>query len=259
MKKQILFAIALTFLFILAGCSNKSMDDIIENEPSITGIVREVREHSILIYIESDAYPNGAECNVSLDVENSDSVTNVSVGDEVVVYYNGEIAETDPLQINTVYAITLKTPAKADTKWDLIPMVMIGGKLYYDTGEESSLDRHSDEMDGEITSTVDGSQTPAVDNQSNFGSGFGYQYGADDTIEIFMNGKWVVFEHRAGTGGQVRFGDRWVDRDLLSEQTLQWLRWFQSLSEEEQRAVSAIPSDLLDACEISGTEDAEAD
>ena len=157
MKKQILFAVALIFLFVLAGCSNKSMDDIIENEPSITGIVREVREHSILIYIESDAYPNGAECSVSLNVENSDSVTNVSVGDEVVVYYNGEIAETDPLQINTVYAITLKTPAKADTKWDVIPMVMIGGKLYYDTGEESSRDRHSDEMDGEITSTVDGS------------------------------------------------------------------------------------------------------
>ncbi len=35
----------------------------------------------------------------------------VSVGDEVVVYHNGDIAESDPLQINTVYAITLKTPA----------------------------------------------------------------------------------------------------------------------------------------------------
>ena len=32
-------------------------------------------------------------CKVSLDVENKDSYTDVSVGDEIIVYYNGEIAE----------------------------------------------------------------------------------------------------------------------------------------------------------------------
>ena len=51
-------------------------------------------------------------------------------------------------------------------------------------------------MDGEITSTVDGSEIPIEDNQSNFGSGFGYQYAADDTIEIYMNEKWFIFECR---------------------------------------------------------------
>lgn len=92
------------------------MNYIIENEPSITGIVKEVRDNSILIYIETDDYPYGADCDVSLDVENTDSYTDVSVGDEIVVYYNGDIAESDPLQINTVYAITLRTPAKNDSK-----------------------------------------------------------------------------------------------------------------------------------------------
>ena len=48
---------------------------------------------------------------VSLDVENKDSMTHFSIGDEVVVYYDGNIAESYPMQINTVYAITLKTPA----------------------------------------------------------------------------------------------------------------------------------------------------
>ena len=37
-----------------------------------------------------------------------DNYAEVSVGDEVVVYYDGKIAESDPLQINTVYGITLK-------------------------------------------------------------------------------------------------------------------------------------------------------
>lgn len=39
-----------------------------------------------------------------------DSYTDVSIGDGVVVYFDGNIMETDPLQLGTVYAITLKTP-----------------------------------------------------------------------------------------------------------------------------------------------------
>ncbi len=84
------------------------------------------------------------------------------------------------------------------SEWDRIPMVMVNGKLYYDTGEESSLEeRRCGLMDGQITSSVDGSEIPTKDDQSNFGTGFEYQYGFDDTIEIFMNEKWIVFECRA--------------------------------------------------------------
>ena len=85
---------------------------------------------------------------------------------------------------------------RANAMWDRIPMVRIDGKLYYDTGRESIMDARCGTMDGEITSTVDGTEIPTEDNQSNFGSGFGYQYGADDTIEIYMNEKWFVFEYR---------------------------------------------------------------
>lgn len=92
-----------------------------------------------------------------------------------------------------------------DMKWDRIPMVMVNGKLYYDTGNESTIDGRCGVMDGEITTAVDGSEIPTQDNQSNFGTGFGYQFGPDDTIEVFMNEKWIVFAHRDGTGSQVRF------------------------------------------------------
>lgn len=145
-----------------------------------------------------------------------------------------------------------------ETQWDKIPMVMVDGNLYYDTGKESTGTEDNETADGEITSTVDGSETPTENDQSNFGEGFAYRRIADGTLEILMNEKWIVFEHRTGTGSQVRFGDRWVDRDGLSEETLDWLAWFNSLSEEEQLSVSAVPSDLLEEHEISGTEDAEA-
>ena len=97
--------LVLLCLLGLAGCSNRSMNYIIANEPNITGIVKEANEQSILIENEKGEYW------VSLNVENKDSTTHFNLGDEVVVYYNGIIAESYPMQINTVYAITLKEPA----------------------------------------------------------------------------------------------------------------------------------------------------
>ena len=105
MKKLIALLLSLICLLGLIGCSNRSMNYIIANEPNITGIVKEANENAILIENEKGEYW------VSLNVENKDSTTHFNLGDEVVVYYNGNIAESYPMQINTVYAITLKEPA----------------------------------------------------------------------------------------------------------------------------------------------------
>ena len=113
----------------------------------------------------------------------------LQIGDFVEISYNGEIMESYPAQLGEVYKITVIEQTEANAMWDRIPMVRIDGKLYYDTGRESIMDARCGTMDGEITSTVDGTEIPTEDNQSNFGSGFGYQYGADDTIEIYMNDK----------------------------------------------------------------------
>lgn len=96
---------------VLLGCG-RSMNSVIGSEPSVTGTVKEVYENSILIgFEEVQGYPDGAECAVSLDVEIKDSMTDFNIGDKVTVYYNGDIAESDPMQISTVYAITLLEPA----------------------------------------------------------------------------------------------------------------------------------------------------
>ena len=104
-------ALLMCCIFALSGCS-RTMDYIIENEPSIRGVVTEVYGSSFIMLGEpTEGYPEPCESNVSLSVENNDSYTSVSVGDEVVVYYNGDIAESYPLRIDTVYAITLRKPA----------------------------------------------------------------------------------------------------------------------------------------------------
>ncbi len=99
-------ALFLTMILALTvtGC-NRTMNSVIQNEPNITGVVKQTSNDSILIVSDNMEY------SVSLDVELKDSMTNFNVGDEVVVYYDGMVAESYPMQINKVYAITLKTPA----------------------------------------------------------------------------------------------------------------------------------------------------
>ena len=105
MKKLIALVLALVCILTLAGCDRKSMNYITQNEPSITGLVKDTGDNAILI-------ENGdGEYWVSLNVENKDSMTHFTIGDEVVVYFDGNIAESYPLQISRVYAITLRTPA----------------------------------------------------------------------------------------------------------------------------------------------------
>lgn len=112
MKKQKVLFVALACVLMLVGCGGRSMNDIISNEPSVTGIVEEVHSGYVLLYSEEAAgYPNGSYWSVPLNAENPDSYTDVVVGDEIVVYFDGNVMETYPLQIGSVYAITLKTPA----------------------------------------------------------------------------------------------------------------------------------------------------
>ena len=111
MKKLIALILALVCVLSLVGCG-RTMNDIIENEPNVTGVVEEVHDNYIVMFSETaDSYPNGTRWSISLNVENPDSYTDIVVGDEIVVYYDGMVAETDPLQVSTVYAITLRTPA----------------------------------------------------------------------------------------------------------------------------------------------------
>ena len=108
LKKWTSFILILIIALNLAGCSNRNVNRNLQNKPDITGTVLEVQDNSILLEINKEGYPDGTRCKVSLNEKNRDNYAEVSVGDEVVVYYDGKIAESDPLQINTVYGITLK-------------------------------------------------------------------------------------------------------------------------------------------------------
>lgn len=128
---------------------------------------------------------------IEVSMKNMKSSPEPQIGDLLEIEYDGQIMETYPARINNPYSI--KVIEEAESR-DLIPMVMVNGELYLDTGKESTVVARCGMMDGEIISQVDGSKAPTIDNQSNFGTGYGYQYGTiEGTIEIFMNEKWWIF------------------------------------------------------------------
>lgn len=140
--------------------------------------------------IEGSSELNGAD-RIEVPMKNVHPSPEPKIRDVIEIEYSGEILETYPARIAEVYSI--KVVEKFE-KWGLVPMVMVDGELYLDTGFKSTLEKRSDVIDGEITSQVDSSETPSADNQSNFGTGYPYQIGiTDGTIEILIDNAWWIF------------------------------------------------------------------
>ena len=77
-------------------------------------------------------------------------------------------------------------------------MVKLDDKLYYDTGKVSNAARCG-VMDFELDSSVESGQ-PMENNQTNFGTGYGGQYGMDENeIEVLLDGEWHIFSCRDET------------------------------------------------------------
>lgn len=116
--------------------------------------------------------------------------------------------------------------------WDRRPMVMVNGEIYLDTGTVSDITARCGMMDGEITSEVDGSEIPTKDDQSNFGTGYGYQYVDENSIDIFLpygsdsdDMRWIRFEKEKTTAEEYGEEDilltsapAFILKDVLSDE-----------------------------------------
>ena len=153
--------------------------------------ILEIHDGNYLVKPVEGSWELNSADRIEVPIRNAHPSPEPENGDVIEIEYSGEILETYPARIADVYGI--KVIKETETR-DLIPMVMVNGTLYLDTGHESKIEARCGVMDGEITSQVDRNKQPSVDDQSNFGTGYGYQYGATEgTIELFMNGKWWIF------------------------------------------------------------------
>ena len=256
MKKIVLVLVA-AMVLVFTGCEKKETISMPFDVADVNNIemYRNAEPYSAEKQVITESEDIADLYSLFSGLEVSDKKTEPVVG-ETITSFRFNLSDDTSYEIiycaEAVKSGRLKFPAE---KLDYFTSADIGGRC--DTGKESTISGRCGVMDGEITSTVDGSEIPTKDNQSNFGTGFEYQYGADNTIEIFMNEKWIVFEQREGDGSKVRYGDRMVDAEDLSKETLEWLDWYNSLPEEQQLAVSFVPSDLIEETGPVKTEDAE--
>ncbi len=138
---------------------------------------------------------NDAKTELTFIEDGSDSLPFVRLED-------GALFSTEIHHDASEYWETESEPETSERS-DVIPAVMVNGELYFSTGQESTVSGRCGNMDGTITSTVDGTEYPTENNQSNFGTGAGYQYGPEeDTIEVRMTERsgeqrWIVFKKRA--------------------------------------------------------------
>ena len=187
--------------------------------------------------------------------------------DDTEIYFNRPNGGYELILVKEKSSGEWIRPKEESEQWDMIPMVMVNGELYLDTGYKATSVRKCGTMDGEITSEVAGSKQPTKDNQSNFGTGYGYQYGSKEgTIEIFMNDHWFIFateevrnqiqfpEEEMET---IRFHDKVFQKSDISEETIKWIENYNSLSEEEQLSISGIQAELYELCDYPLEEDME--
>jgi len=79
-------------------------------------------------------------------------------------------------------------------KWDRRPMIMVEGEIYMDTGKQMTAEMDDSAFLGTITSSVDGTEMPTQNGESNFGCE-GAQYAFyEDGLVVMLQDKWVFFE-----------------------------------------------------------------
>jgi len=109
--------------------------------------------------------------------------------------------------------------------------------------------------------------TPGLSVKMNAEKGAWLQVGvscgglADRDIEVYVHVKNVNVriassDTDTNTAGKIQYMGQWYDRASLSAETLTWLEWFNSLSEEEQLAVDYEPYDLHTSNSAADTMDA---
>ncbi len=166
--------------------ATNDIDDIIE--------VMKQFEDGTVIFINQ---VNEQDFTIDEISEFSDLITK-EIGDEVQGF-SLSIGQYQPVVTGGETTAEVEPP-----QIDLIPMVMIDGIIYFDTGEllgDTNFELNfglDSSFDGFITSRVPQSERPALNDQSNFGIDIGYKITADGFAALYLNQDWYRFAPETG-------------------------------------------------------------
>ena len=138
---------------------------------------------------------------------------------------------TNTVNTNSPNNMNSITNAKTNEEAATERIVMVNGKLYYDTGKESTIDARCGNSDGRITSNIEANKIPVQNDQANFEGNYEYQYGSSNIIELKIDNKWYVFKEDDGNKQKVIDGKSEIVSalsldDKIQENTI-WCGTFQ--------------------------------
>ena len=193
--KKIITLLLLIFSLTIAGCSQEPRQGDYEAKYFFDAAVMEVGDDHLLVEITdigNTAFAADTKAEVSIEAMADGDYSAFSVGDFVRVLLASNVkADADSVKPLSVYKIDeTGQPIDRAILSDYPPLVMIGGKLYQDSDKAASAAK-DDRQDGQIASTCDG--LPTENNQSNFGTGYAWQYGEDNTVYIKLENGWFAF------------------------------------------------------------------
>lgn len=112
MKKMVSCLIVLACILTFVGCSKKpnagSFDE--NGQVYFNATVLELNNESVKVECTKSFDSGilvGEKFSVSADVSEASGIPKLVVGDDIRVVFNGDVMESDPLQIGTVFAIYL--------------------------------------------------------------------------------------------------------------------------------------------------------
>ena len=118
--------------------------------------------------------------------------TTAATAAETTAATAAETTTTTAVTEGTDTAVEADNTIPEERNWDRIPKVMIDGVLYESTGYISSAIGCGN-MDGRITSSVEGPEAPAKNDQSNFGVGYECQRSSEGQVVVVMDAMKVIF------------------------------------------------------------------
>ena len=138
---------------------------------------------------------------------------------------------------------------------DLAPMVYVNDTLYQVVDPQPDLTDKEGRFIylGEIESKVSSSQEPKENFQANDDIVGAKVYQYENDIVVLIDSQYFLYTNPENK--TVKFEGQLFNKSDLSEETLQWLQWYDSLPPEKQLAVSSIPSELC-TDDTAGTVDA---
>lgn len=188
-------------LLLLAGCATGGATGNVYHETYQGTIVRRFAEGSgedtvKCVELEVDSGEDTAEPEriVFTLIESSSLPRHWEEGDQVLIECES-YTNSDYRPILSMALLETVVEEEEGTAGDWLAMVMVRGRIYKMTGE-SDIDGRCGVMDGEITSQATG--IPKENDQSNFGTGYGYQYVDEYSIDVYFpeenEGTWMRFE-----------------------------------------------------------------